>query len=478
MKKHSKKQRSGGLQRRWLRNTVGITAALVLTMVLVCAVCISAYYYSGMQSGLEAKVSAAADYLRSSGYKSRAELYVACSNAASNFAEKNTLEMQFVDPDCNLVATSYGQIPKTVAVTSDLTQAIQNHTIASYHGKNPATGEQVLAVSAPVVYSDDSIVGVIRCVTSLHPADTQVMLLASIVLLAGLLILLAVFFSNRYFIRQIVVPVTQITATAKRIAGGSYGVQLPTDYKDEIGELVETINEMSNQISQNEKMQREFVSSVSHELRTPLTAIAGWGETILAEDSLPDPALTRRGVETILREAHRLTEMVEELLEFTRIQDGRFTLNVEMSDIRAEFEDTVFMYGNRLKQEQISLTYIEHDEDIPEIPCDLQRMRQVFLNILDNAAKHGGEGKKITAEILREGEEVVIRIRDFGPGIPEEELPLIKRKFYKGSSKARGSGIGLAVCEDIVSMHNGTLDITNAEGGGTLVTIRLPIAAA
>ena len=222
------------------------------------------------------------------------------------------------------------------------------------------------------------------------------------------------------------------------------------------------------------KSRQDFTANVSHELKTPLTAISGWGETLLSEQA--DPEETRRGIQIILRETRRLISMVEELLEFTRIQDGRFTLNVVQSDIRAEFEDTVFMYGSRLKQENIELVYLENDEEIPEIPCDTSRMRQVFLNILDNAAKHGGEGGKITAEMHCEDGFVVVRIRDFGPGIPEEELPLVKKKFYKGSSKARGSGIGLAVCEEIVTMHNGTLELANAEGGGTLVTIRLPIA--
>ena len=151
-------------------------------------------------------------------------------------------------------------------------------------------------------------------------------------------------------------------------------------------------------------------------------------------------------------------------------------MNVTLSDIRAEFEDTVFMYGSRLKQENIELVYLENEEDIPEIPCDPSRMRQVFLNILDNAAKHGGEGGKITAEMHREGDFVVVRIRDFGPGIPEEELPLVKKKFYKGSSKARGTGIGLAVCEEIMQLHNGSLTLENAPGGGTLVTIALPVS--
>jgi signal transduction histidine kinase len=158
------------------------------------------------------------------------------------------------------------------------------------------------------------------------------------------------------------------------------------------------------------------------------------------------------------------------------LQDGRFTLHVEQTDIRAEFEDTVFMYGSRLAQEGIRLEYEDHDLDIPEIPCDPERMRQVFLNILDNAAKHGGEGKRIEASMDMTQDMVVVRIRDYGPGIPEEELPLVKKKFYKGSSKVRGTGIGLAVCDEIVTMHGGKLTLENAVGGGTLVTVTLPIS--
>ena len=333
-----------------------------------------------------------------------------------------------------------------------------------------------MAVSSPLIYSNGEVIGVLRYVTSLSRVDRQIMVFSLIVVLVGILILLIVYVSGRYYLKSILVPVSEITATAKRIASGGYGVQIQRQFDDEIGELADTINDMSNKISQSEKMQSEFISSVSHELRTPLTAISGWSETLLSAGGSVDSTEARRGLNIILRESRRLTGMVEELLEFTRMQDGRFTLNVTMSDIRAEFEDTVFMYGSRLKQENIELVYLENEEEIPEIPCDPSRMRQVFLNILDNAAKHGGEGGKITAEMRREGDFVVVRIRDFGPGIPEEELPLVKKKFYKGTSKARGSGIGLAVCEEIVSMHNGTLELSNAEGGGTLVTISLPVA--
>ena len=286
------------------------------------------------------------------------------------------------------------------------------------------------------------------------------------------IIILSVLITSNFYIRSVLKPLSEIIDKSQKIANGSYGIKIQTQYNDEIGDLARIINEMSQKISTNEKMQREFISSLSHELRTPLTAITGWSETLLSSDKLDND--TRRGVRIIHREADRLTDMVVDLLDFTRIQDDKMTLNMEMVDIRGEFEDTVFMYGSRLSEEGISLKYVDNDQDIPEISCDPQRLRQVFLNILNNAVKHGGEGKCIDAGIVFENDYVVVRIRDYGPGIPEDELSLVKKKFYKGSSKARGTGIGLAVSDEIVQMHGGELTLENALTGGTLVTIRLP----
>lgn len=302
--------------------------------------------------------------------------------------------------------------------------------------------------------------------------DVRVAMACGVTIAIGLVFTVAaLLFCNR-LLKEILDPVKEISEKAQRIAAGSYGVQIPGEYVDELGELVDNINDMSAQISQNEKMQTEFISSLSHELRTPLTVITGWSETLVnSEDLDPD---TQRGMNIILRESRRLNEMVIDLLDFTRMGDGKMVLNIEPADLRAEFEDTVFMYGNRLRQDGVELSYLENDGQIPIIDCDAKRMRQVFLNILDNAAKHGGEGKKIEASISYEEPWVVIRIRDFGCGIPEDEIPLVKNKFFKGSSKARGTGIGLAVCDEIVAMHGGSLELCNAPGGGTLVTVRLP----
>ncbi|MEG2679463.1 MAG: HAMP domain-containing sensor histidine kinase, partial [Oscillospiraceae bacterium] len=181
----------------------------------------------------------------------------------------------------------------------------------------------------------------------------------------------------------------------------------------------------------------------------------------------------RKGMGIIVSEARRLTNMVEELLEFSRIEDGRFTLSMEPMDVKAELEDAVYTYREFFRKEGITLTHTDCEEEFPPFEGDPERLRQVFCNLLDNAAKHGGSGKKIDTSITKEDDEAVIRIRDYGPGIPEEELPHVKYKFYKGSSKARGSGIGLAVCEEIITRHDGTLTLSNAEGGGCVVTIRL-----
>ncbi len=463
---------SVSLRKRWLVNSLSIITALGLVCVFAVTAAFAVYYYANADADLRYRARTTTDFI--SGYVNLNynDYYQNCLIYAQTYEDRDVLELQFIDADGRIVASSYGQWITQDPVTSDVQEALATRSIRTFSGKNPNTGERIMAVSSPLIYSNGEVIGVLRFVTSTRKLDQRIVLVGAISLLALGTILAVVLLSSSYYLRSILIPVIALTEKARRIASGSYGIRIEKQHSDEIGDLVDAINELSVKISQNEKTQSEFISSLSHELRTPLTAINGWSETLLSNDSLDEE--TRRGMKIISREANRLTEMVVELLDFTRIQDGRMTLNVESTDIRSEFEDTVYMYGSRLAQEGITLVCLDDDEEIPEIPCDPKRLRQVFLNILDNAAKHGGEGKRIEAAMSWENESVVVRIRDFGPGIPEDEIPLVKKKFYKGSSKARGSGIGLAVCDEIVEMHGGTLTLENAQGGGTLVTVRLP----
>ena len=462
-----------GLRKRWLLSTVGLIVALGLLCAVIVMLVFSHHYYSNTESDMryraESTMEFFADYLN----QNYDQYYQSCITYAQNFEDNNLTELQFINISGQIVAASNDSWTGDSPTTPEIVEAISTRGICSYVGDDPATGERIMAVSSPMIYSNGEVIGVLRYVTSTRFMDDRILLVGGICLAGMVVMALIVLLSSNYYIHSILMPLSQIIEKAKRIANGSYGIQIETKYNDEVGELARTINEMSLQISQNEKMQSDFISSLSHELRTPLTAITGWSETMLSSEEL-DPG-NRRGMKIILREAKRLTEMVEELLDFTRIQDGRITLNMEQVDLRAEFEDAVYMYGSRLAQEGIKLNYEDSEEEIPEISCDPKRLRQVFLNILDNAAKHGGEGKRIDTSLVQEGDMIAVRIRDYGHGIPEDELPLVKKKFYKGSSKARGSGIGLAVCDEIVLLHGGTLDLDNAEDGGTVVTVRLPI---
>lgn len=293
------------------------------------------------------------------------------------------------------------------------------------------------------------------------------------VIFAVLTILFVIAF-NIWFDRYILKPINSLIYTAQRISSGSYGTQTQKHSDNEIGRLTDALNDISSKIAASDKTTSEFISQISHELRTPLTAIMGWSETLQYDPAIEGDSL--RGVKIIYKESERLTGMVSDLLEFTRIQDGRFNLRIELVDITAELEDSLFTYGSLMREAGIDIVYTQPDDDIPLISGDPERLKQVFLNLLDNAAKHGGDGKKVDVSLTLEGNCVAIGMRDYGPGIPAAELPHVTEKFYKGSSKNRGSGIGLAVCNEIITRHGGVLTISNADGGGCFVKITLPIS--
>ncbi len=460
----------GRLRVRWLLNTLAVTLVVVAIAVSAFSLAMYSYYTSTILATLESKAQTAAGMFRNyteTTYLSTARQFI------NQFEEKTVIEVQILSGSGRVLMSSMMDISGASTHSPDVAAAISEKKVRTHIGQDPDTGDEVISASAPVVYNG-VVVGVVRMVTSLRQVHAQMVRIVAVTSSVGLVILFIMGLCASYFIRSVLDPVIRVTETAKRIAAGSYGVQMEKKSDDEMGELVDSINDMSMKIDQAERTQSEFISSVSHELRTPLTAINGWAET-LYNGEVRDAADVKKGMAIIVSEAQRLTRMVEELLEFSRMETGRFNLSVEPIDILAELEDAVYTYREFFRRKGLELAYTECEEELPIISGDPERLRQVFCNLLDNADKHGGSGGQVEVSVGREEDQVAIRIRDHGPGVPEEELPFIKYKFYKGSSKARGSGIGLAVCDEIVNSHNGSLDIGNASGGGCVVTIRLPI---
>ena len=291
-----------GLRERWL-----FSAALPILLLLVLAVAlfsigVQEYYYSAMRSGLESRARIAAETFSGYGVKSYSEYYRLASYSAETFEEKDTIELQFINTNGRVQVSSYGLTAGTLPGTSDIDAAVGGE-MASYQGRDPQTGENILAVSYPL-YFNSRVVGVLRYVTSLREAQHRVLMDSLLASAAALVCMVLIAASNAIFINNVVEPVAVVSDAARRISGGSYGIMIENRYRDELGELVDNINDMSMKISQAEKIQQEFISSVSHELRTPLTAISGWAET-LSVDPGSNLDQTKRGLGIILKESRR-----------------------------------------------------------------------------------------------------------------------------------------------------------------------------
>lgn len=468
------RRRTSGIKRRWLVNNMSIVVILLAVVFIAGGAFATNYYYDSLYNALQSRANTSARTFTTYMSATYNEFYRYAQQQVTEFSDKNKIEMQVLDSNGLIICSSTGLVAGTAPNVSDVNDCIETRQLASFTGYDPRTEERIMAVTAPVFRrGGEDLAGEVRFVSSLKLLDSQVGRIYMMLAGAALAVLLLITVTNQFFIHSIVNPVLKINELAQKIAQGQYGARLDLDFRDEMGELCNTINNMSTEIARMEKLKNDFISSVSHELRTPLTAIGGWAETV--ENNLDDPATVETGLDIIRKETTRLSQMVEELLDFSRLETGRMKLQTDIFDLRGDVYDALFVYNEMLRQEGIETFYYEPENPV-YVNGDRNRLRQVFLNIIDNAAKYGKDGGRI--ELFMEKEEgwAVVKIRDYGVGIPADELPLVKEKFFKGSSRQRGAGIGLAVCDEIVGMHGGSLDIESEYGEGTTVLIRLPLA--
>ena len=245
------------------------------------------------------------------------------------------------------------------------------------------------------------------------------------------------------------------------------------DERDEVDRLRGTINQMAEGLEETEKMKNEFISSVSHELRTPLTSIRGWVETLRTLDD-PTDENYRKGLEIINNETARLYNMVEELLDFSRLQNGRLKMECRPLDLVAELTDAVLFCEARIQREGLLLAYSEPEEMIP-VYADPDRLRQVFINILDNAIKYSAPGGRITVKLWKGQYKALLRSLTRAVASRRKIWKMSRPSFTRAATRLRGSGIGLALVDSIMTALDGTLDIKSTLGRGTVVTLGLPL---
>ena len=467
-----------GITRRWIRGSLLVTVLLLMVIEGMFLYSTTRSYYDGMQQSMYQRFSSISGQLKVYGgdtaHRTAANRSLALRRMVEQFSDKDKYEFMLLDGQGSVIASTSGTSAAGIISARDFEEA---QTSADGYGTavyTTSTGELVMSVCCLVPYAAEEI-SAMRMVTSLSLVRQQLFntVLLSL-LVAGAALGFAVT-SGLYFVRSIVVPLGQVERAAADIARGDLGVRLPeTDPpRDEMDRLRGSINRMARGLAETEKMKNEFISSVSHELRTPLTSIRGWVETLEALDD-PQDANYRKGLDIIHSETGRLYNMVEELLDFSRLQNGGIHMECRPLDLVAELTDALLFCEPRIQQEGLELSYAEPEEMIP-VYADPGRLRQVFINVLDNAIKYSAPGGRITVKLWAGEYKAFVEIIDQGRGIPPEDIGSVKSKFVKGSNAVRGSGIGLALVDSIMTALDGTLDLRSTLGRGTVVTLGLPL---
>ncbi len=466
-----------GITLRWLINIIGVIAVFLIIVFIISVSALKSHYYANVESILSSGASTTAVSYFSNNLEAGNSLEQSAAEFIDSYSYKDKTTTWIIDSDGEVILSSSGFAVEKQNMP-DYSQALTDKKDVGKFVGRLDTGEKVMAVCRIIKNPQGDIAGAVRVMASLKQVDAQIFNLIFLILIGLMVVFVIIILSNLFFIRSIIIPVKEINETTKKISQGDYSVRIEKKYNDEIGNLCDSINSMAEEISTTDKMKNDFISTISHELRTPLTSIKGWGETLTFGIDESVDEITRKGLEVIVKEAGRLEGFVEELLDFSRLQSGRMNLKLAKTDIFAELDETVFTFRERAMREQIEVKY-----SIPEVPAiadaDANRLKQVFMNILDNALKYSRAPSKIFVKAqftqYEDKSFISIAIADQGCGISKEDLPHVKDKFYKANVSVRGSGIGLAVTNEIVNLHGGRLEINSEEGKGTLVTIYLPI---
>ena len=388
------------------------------------------------------------------------------------FLSNTNAEVQILDKDKNLLSDSIGRLASNPIETSDVLAA-ERGEIKTWKGEESQTGEAIMSVAGPIKNNEGETIGYLRFISSMEEVKAAIFKTIISLLIFTLFVALLTTTVSLLISKSIVRPILELTEVAKTMLKGNYEEKAKVFEDDEIGELAKTLNAMSDEIINKDRIKNDFISSISHELRTPLTSIKGWA-VVLKDAKEDEKDLMEDGLNIIENEADRLAKMVEELLDFSRYISGRITLDKEIIDISQTCLDISKQMRPRAKSNNIELI-----TDLPKesilINADENRIKQLLINLLDNAIKFTSDKGWVKFQMLKEDDKVQIMISDNGMGMTKEELAHVKEKFYKGKHSKSHSGIGLSISDEITKLHQGSLEIFSEENIGTTVKVSLPI---
>lgn len=463
------------IKSRWIKHILLVIIAILFVFSCIIIYSASTRYFNSAELAIRARNSKSVDTFFSTYNTGSDENFtLGAYKFVENFLYRDIMEVWVIDKNGKMIVSSSGFNDSTSANWEDYRLALYAEDNIGVKRLRLDSGEPVTAMT--YILRDDSgnNYGAVRYLVSMQEMYEQLFTIYLIVIVAFVIIVLLITASGMYFVSSIVNPVTDIRKTTGEIAKGNFSVRINYDYyNDEIGELCDSINNMALQLSEIDKMKNDFISTVSHEIRTPLTAIKGWGETLKNVEY--DKAILDKGLDIIVEETTRLSSMVEELLDFSRMQNSGMKIISVRFNLTELINKVYSFYKSKAEAEGITLECCDNTHENIFISGDKDKIRQVFINILDNAIKYTDKGGKVEIRIESERKYVKIIFCDTGCGISEKDLPHIKEKFYKANNTVRGTGIGLAVADEIVKKHLGEINISSTLSQGTSVEVILPI---
>ncbi|MFS8351450.1 ATP-binding protein [Bacillus nitratireducens] len=448
--------------------TLYFMTVIILMLVLfevVFSVSIYRYYYNGIVQYVESHAKTSTRFFSeyNSLYFIRLQEY--SGEIIESFQLEGT-ELQLIDRHGTIIQSSSGQkVEGKVIIPYSLLEGEMYNQVT-------ITKDDVkqLEVYSPLIHQGQTI-GVLKYTTVLTDVNAKIIEIILFTISVGIVISGIVFLISRRLANSFVKPIESIIHASSQIAEGTLKEQIKEDYPGELGELAHSLNYMADKIEKAEQMKNEFIASISHEIRTPLTGIKGWSETLKTVDHLTDEEI-KQGMGIISGETDRLIHLVEELLDFSRLQSNHFNLYKQKVQLYDILEETIWQLTPKSEEKQIQL--VANLERV-ELVGDRNRLKQVFLNIIHNAIKYSNEKGTIYIEAAKSEGKAVIKVTDQGIGIAKEHLPFIEQSFYQINSHIEGAGIGLAIVKKMVELHGGTLSITSRERVGTTILIKLPL---
>lgn len=444
-----------------------ITVTVIIIQIILYGL-IRTYYYKNLQESVEGQIKISADFYNT--YLSGNSLKENILKNRDMFWSNTSCRVQIIDLDGKVIMDSSGYIDDNEVTAVEVVSALKD--ISGDSNKiytNTEFKEETMNAAIPLYY-ETSVGGVLRFTASTAPVELLIKRFGLLIIGFGGLVIAIASTVSLFIANSLMKPLNLVCQGAEKMASGNFKEAIPKYSKDEVGKLAETLNFMSQEIQKSERLKNEFISSISHELRTPLTSIKGWA-IVLESSDLKDKDEVREGLKIIEEEVGRLTYLVEELLDFSKLSSGKITLSKELTNVEEFCQGIIKQLAPRFESKGIEVNFTSNTSKHMEL--DRNRMKQVLINVLDNATKFSPNKSIVNFKLIEEVDCIKFVIEDEGYGISKQDLPHVKEKFYKGRNVNSSNGIGLSICDEIIGLHGGSLEIESELGVGTRVIIKL-----